>query len=514
MPEYPIPELAQKLMAMFEGNSEVYGRTTKKGILNPESGKMETKSWLQKSPVTQLLWEAHLKGEICIGSVPIRHNDTVKWAAIDIDLYKGQLSFNLLLETIETHNLPFKICRSKSGGAHLYIFFNEEISARVVIDKMKLFAGFFGQGDAEVFPKQTHIGEREDDSKYGNWINMPYDGPLSVRYGIKKDEQALTVYEFIDIIEDGKITKTQFHDLKIPVLYTDKLPDGPPCLNRIFSDADTHGRINDRNTILFNTATYLKRVFPETWDKELQKYNDYLETPLSTGELKSTVIASQNKKDYFYQCSQKALCSYCDSSECKKRKFGITDSDIDPTNKSLIKMLTEPPIYYMVNFGKEVKLTSVEFYNFDLFNRRVLEVCNRKYKYMKQLDWLDMIDIYVTVCLDVPVPEEATPQGQLKELLGIWSKAASREPNALQNNQPYLDEGGNLCFKLKDFRTFLVRMRFIKLPDNEIIAYLCNNLKGVKVRLNSLRCWKIPSTSFERDDDMEMSDIDTTTPYD
>ena len=87
--------------------------------------------------------------------------------------------------------------RSKSGGAHVYLFVQEPIPAKDMIDKLKSFSAFFGQGVCEIYPKQPKIGNRKDDSKYGNWINMPYSGSPTLQYAIKPDGTGYPPDEFL-----------------------------------------------------------------------------------------------------------------------------------------------------------------------------------------------------------------------------------------------------------------------------------------------------------------------------
>jgi hypothetical protein len=56
-----------------------------------------------------------------IGIVPIRDDATCVWGAIDIDLDK-EPNLTVLAKQVHKLELPLIVCRSKSGGAHLYLF--------------------------------------------------------------------------------------------------------------------------------------------------------------------------------------------------------------------------------------------------------------------------------------------------------------------------------------------------------------------------------------------------------
>ena len=70
---------------IFEGLNSAYGQTVLSDSYS-ENGKQKTKSFTVKKPVTDVLWENHLKGkEPGLGIVPINENNKCKWGCIDID---------------------------------------------------------------------------------------------------------------------------------------------------------------------------------------------------------------------------------------------------------------------------------------------------------------------------------------------------------------------------------------------------------------------------------------------
>jgi hypothetical protein len=47
----------------------------------------------------------------------------VRWGCIDIDSYAG-FDHQKLINKIKQFKLPLVVCRSKSGGAHVFLFTN------------------------------------------------------------------------------------------------------------------------------------------------------------------------------------------------------------------------------------------------------------------------------------------------------------------------------------------------------------------------------------------------------
>ncbi|MDV7401895.1 hypothetical protein RZS08_61310, partial [Arthrospira platensis SPKY1] len=109
----------------------------------------------------------------------------VKFGAIDVDTYSGIDLAELAIQ-IASQKLPLVLCRSKSGGPHIYLFVTDWVPAQLMIQKLDSLAGALGFGTSEIFPKQVSIStQNEAAPDYGNWINMPYfKGAQGLRYGL------------------------------------------------------------------------------------------------------------------------------------------------------------------------------------------------------------------------------------------------------------------------------------------------------------------------------------------
>jgi hypothetical protein len=71
--------------------------------------------------VTDELWDNHFEGEgAALGIIPITENNDCRWGCIDIDEYN--FDHTSLIKSIRNHKLPLIVCRSKSGGAHVFLF--------------------------------------------------------------------------------------------------------------------------------------------------------------------------------------------------------------------------------------------------------------------------------------------------------------------------------------------------------------------------------------------------------
>ena len=110
---------ATKFAAIFDGLKSAYG--TFRIDSKKADGKNTGKASLLRNPRTTELWEGHLSGKgDSIGIIPINEDNQCVWGCIDIDQYP--LDHKRLIEKIDQVGLPLVICRSKSGGAHCFLF--------------------------------------------------------------------------------------------------------------------------------------------------------------------------------------------------------------------------------------------------------------------------------------------------------------------------------------------------------------------------------------------------------
>ena len=77
---------------------------------------------------------------------------SAQWAAIDIDV--NDIDHASLGKKVEDLGLPLVVCRSKSGGAHCYLFLQKPCPAKDVVDALRNWSAALGYPGVEIFPKQ------------------------------------------------------------------------------------------------------------------------------------------------------------------------------------------------------------------------------------------------------------------------------------------------------------------------------------------------------------------------
>jgi len=189
------------MLAAFEGSKVAHG-TTKVGRTG-RTGKAEADSRIVREPLTEAKIEAHLRGGMGVGGIPINVDNQCKWGALDIDVY--DLDHKALQQKIQKLKLPLVHCRTKSGGAHLYLFLDQFYDAKDVREFLTEFAIALGHSGCEVFPKQdTILSDRGD---VGNFINMPYqNADMTMRYAFNEQGEAMDLGEFLDKIEASRVS--------------------------------------------------------------------------------------------------------------------------------------------------------------------------------------------------------------------------------------------------------------------------------------------------------------------
>ncbi|TIM48781.1 AAA family ATPase [Mesorhizobium sp.] len=206
-------DYASRLFDLFAGAETHHGTYDHLQVVAPEPGeKVEIKKSARtvKSGPTLVLWQRQLAGEYPLGVSPHRANDTCVWGVIDVDQY-SDLSHAGLFERIEREKLPLVVCRSKSGGAHLFLFMAEPAPTASMRDTLEAIVKRLNlPSKTEVFPKQKKASEVDSTS----WLNMPYfGGDESDRYAVKKGGLGMSLAEFLRVAECKKSALTALVDL-------------------------------------------------------------------------------------------------------------------------------------------------------------------------------------------------------------------------------------------------------------------------------------------------------------
>ena len=447
----------EKFKNIFEGLKIAYGQYQKGE--HTENGKQKGKAFIVRKNVTDDLWENHLKGiGPALGIIPINENNSCKWGCIDIDEY--DFDHKALVDDIRSKNFPLVVCRSKSGGAHVFLFTKDFIPASQMQGTLKKMAQALGYEGAEIFPKQTEILVDRGDT--GNFLNLPYHNEMKgLRYGIKDNGDAATLEEFYELYD--KYVQEELKEVKTEKKKEVEIfPDGPPCLNKLAKDGFTEG---SRNNALFNIAIYCKQAYPDKWEKMIDEYNTkYMRpAPLGSGEVQQ-LIKSIGKKGYDkYRCKLPPIESVCNSGLCRMKKFGVGyDEEQMPDLGNLTKYASKPPQWFLDVGEKRIELKTEQLYNPAMFALACLDQANLIVPVAKPKDWKQhyLKPLIENGLQEIEPLESLDPINQITGLLQDWTtnRQSARTIEDIFNRLPYTDEKKEFTyFRMEDFYNFCKR---------------------------------------------------------
>lgn len=485
-------EVVARFRNLFIGYDGAHGRFEL--LHESESGKMEGKAATFRNPPTDKEWNEHLEGSrIGMGVIPLCRDNTLRFAAIDIDDKKIDL---VKLEE-SCAKLPVVICRSKSGGAHVYLFLKEPAPARSIVPVLNRWAAHLGYGGCEVFPKQvTRASERD----VGNWINLPYfSGDKTERYAIK-DGKPITLLEFLDYAE-SKATIFKQPEKEAPAQLDNSeealFYEGPPCLQHLYGV----GGFPDgtRNDGLYNVAVYLRKRFPDNWETALQEYNlKMCKPPLSISEI-TDVAKSVKKKAYTYRCQQSPIKAHCDRRCCLSRKHGVGETGgvsatVDITS---ITKYDGDPVYWVVEMGgNRMEISTDDLFNQGAFIKHCMNLINRCPPMMPPARWHQFLDVLIKSAPTIPAPEDASKIGQLYIMLDgyCFGRMQAKHPDELLQGKPWQD-GERVYFRSAALFEYLRIKRFNYVSEH----WVWNRLKDGGavpeqkwVRGKNINVWSLP----------------------
>ena len=408
--------------------------------------------------------------------------------------------------------LPLVVCRSKSGGAHCFIFSKDWIEAKEMQKTLQHLSSALGYGESEIFPKQIKL--HLDRGDVGNFLNLPYfDAENGLRYAFKDDGTSATLKEFFSLYD--QYVQTPEEIIKLQILENGKknfLQDGPPCLQILCANKISEG---GRNNGLFNLGVYLRKAYPDSWESEILNYNmKYLHPPLPLNEV--NIVAKQlERKDYAYKCTDAPINAHCNKELCQTRKFGVGAAVQGASIANLRKYNSTPPVWFMDVNGEPLELDTDALQSQALFQKTCMEQLNFMPRSLSRINWENRISALLTEMRQnesaiIEVSQDASTKGQfydyLEEFCRHLQQAQDKEEILLK--KPWTDEDKNITyFRLKDFENFLKKNKFFEFKSHKIAQRL-RDINGesivLKIKNRSVRVWSIPS--------FDVADVDISAP--
>lgn len=451
--------LASRFMGLFRGAERSHGTYAEED--EEAGGKRTIKRTARtlREPVTEELWALHLAGERPLGIVPICEDDTCTWGAVDIDVYT--LDIPDLVKMLAEASVPAIVCRTKSGGAHVYLFFSEPIPAEAVVPKLRELAAFVGHGGSEIFPKQTTVLVKRGD--LGSWLNMPYfGGDRSERYAVTPMGTGLSMERFLATAQASSLSRRGLADLRLQRT-VEGFEAGPPCLESLTA---TGFPPHTRNNGMLAMGILAKKMHPDNWKQVLEKWSrEYGGDPPFPNEELNSIIRSLSRKEYNYRCNDAPLNMRCNVGVCRSRPHGVGNGAGATVLEKIHVLKTEPPIFFVT---LKTPAVSVEMNGADILNPKMFQdaVINQHREVIpeyKKQDWQNWVRVAMADSIEIEAPPDASVKGKFAEILEQFVTGRHRADSLedLLSGKPWHDEeNGTVHFRLTDVEEALHRAKF------------------------------------------------------
>jgi hypothetical protein len=271
--------------------------------------------------------------------------------------------------------------------------------------------------------------------------------------------------------------------------------DGPPCIERMFAEGIGQG---GRNNSLTHISVMLRMSEPDNGWERMQEINEqYVDPPIPEADLR-IVFRNGQKPQYQYLCNTEPMCSMCDKELCTTRKWGVgPQSGIDYGEAAIdriIKIKTDPPIYYVTFKGQVVKMGSQELLSPAKFRTRVYEITGELISVQKPRAHEAMILEAKTD--EEEAPDEVSEDGQIFDLFKEWCDTniphATSKTHILRSSPFYDKDDKAVLFRGEAFISFISRKRRQGFPDNTVWAALrkvgCEN-KNLMIDGKQTKVW-------------------------
>jgi len=276
---------------------------------------------------SKALWEAHIQGKgNGLGLFPILDDgESCQWGAIDIDVkpsYRPVVDHAKIAAQLHAMKLPVILTKSKSDGAHIWLFLSEVTPAanmRRLLTALctALNLPTAGPYATEIFPKH----DSRKTGEQGNWINIPYYG--GTRRAVAPTGVELSLGDFLDQVKYFRRTYAEVNNV-FRSSWDIVMSEGPVCLSALHEAAREESGV-ERNKFLFEVAHYFIALYGDDWKERMLDYNrHHLNPPLPEEELQQSIFLSKSKKDIGYSCKKSSVCAlHCNEAVCRLRPYGI-----------------------------------------------------------------------------------------------------------------------------------------------------------------------------------------------
>lgn len=444
---------------LFRGRTDAHGQYYALTGGKTQRGKRTSKAESVREEVTPAMYAMHLTGKgKRLGIIPVCSDGKVWWICLDIDFYDIGDYHKKLAARIKELRLPLIQTVSKSGGAHLWVFFEEAVQAQKaqkiafsILEQLEL-PELLGTTQEEIGAHIDVFPKNFDATDIGVWMNLPYFGGVCHCVG-ETGVDDLSLEDFVDYANQ-RITAESTLNWKAKEPSKSNRSPLPPCIDFMMKNPVGEGH---RDYALTHAAIVMKRAEGDTWKEKTFEFNESCMDPPMRRDEVAKIVRSVASKDYQYMC-EKVKQLYCDKVECKKRKFGVGQDPVDITIEQIEKIDGEKPTYIVKIQGRRIVCSADELTEYARFRKKAFSILDRFLPQCKQGEWEEIVDeqmarMEVTEVLDLTMQDRVIKEFKLWTGQGIVQSSLEE---ALEARQAFFN-GKQIIFRGDDFMTIVDR---------------------------------------------------------
>lgn len=468
------PSLAESMRDLFAGDDQHHG-TYDPGRLRLVGEKMEMKdesgngALTVPGPPTVERWLAHLDGTTPLGVRPVRKDGACRWGVIDSDDYT--IGLPEIVASVKKNDLPLVVCRSKSGGAHLFLFATDWVTQATMHEALTACRRVLRLAKGETFPPRDGPG---------NWLNMPYfGGDQSDRHGVKPNGLAMSVPEFLSAVEAKQVFPHKLEQIAAR--------EGPPgagnadrratdagegchrarrALDR-FADELSATPEGSRATLLYGRAKDMGRMVGARWIEENEVIARLVEAGVASG-LTSFEALGHIRRGI--------------ADGIKEPPEEEPDADRYPTIERIVVLVGGEEETWRLTLaeGGDITLPVREVMHYYTFNTRCAARLRVSFRQLKNDAWSDRINEALRHATEEQVPRDETPEWVFFEQLYSFcmDKHRANSIDEIILGKPWQDEDEDrVYFTVSDLQSHLARgSTILKSASLRRIGALLNDL--------------------------------------
>jgi hypothetical protein len=233
-------------------------------------------------------------------------------------------------------------------------------------------------------------------------------------------------------------------------------------------------------------------------------------------------ISQHDKKDYQFKCKDQPMCSVCNASLCKSRKYGI-GNDYNHTVTDLTKYESDESVWFLNLDGRRLCINTDEFFDQAKFRKACMNSLNILPNKMSARDWDVRIQSLLAEVDIIDMPEEVTKIGRfdnhLEAFLADQGEAMTIDEILIDKAWTPQDEEVTY-FKLSSLEKYLTKQRFSNFSSTQVCARI-RELDGdstkKKIRGKLYHLWYVPKNFKDLDvkdnSDLKLPDLTQNTPF-